>query len=100
MRSTLFIVTILGSALVGMAAAPKEQNLTGVLAPLKKGETVSLKDVAGRYEISFMPGIELSHKVVEVGPDFVVVEDIAAFTQTRIPVYSIRAVTVTRVPMK
>jgi hypothetical protein len=98
MRLTIGTLAILGAALVVMAAAPKDEKPTGVLAPLEKGQTVRLKEVAGRYEIGLMPGFDLGHKVIEVGQDFVVVEDLAAFTQTRIPLYSIRAVTVTRVP--
>jgi len=39
----------------------------------------------------------LGHKVVEVGADFVVVEDIAGIQQLRIPVYSIKSVGITKI---
>jgi hypothetical protein len=57
---------------------------------LKEGQGVVLKEAAGRYEITLMEG---GHKVIEVGPDYVVVEDIAGVTETRIPAYSIKSIT-------
>jgi hypothetical protein len=39
----------------------------------------------------------LGHKVVEVGADFVVIEDIAGVQQLRIPVYSIKSVRITKI---
>lgn len=47
-----------------------------------------------------VPGVDLGHKVVEVGTDFIVVEDLVGVTETRIPIYSIKAVTITRLPKK
>lgn len=82
------------------AAAPKAAPAGGVLAPLTVGQKVGLKEVAGGEQISVMPGVELASKVIEVGADYVVVEDPAGITQTRIPVYAVRAVVVTRLPGK
>ena len=39
----------------------------------------------------------LAHKVVEVGSDFVVIEDIAGIQQLRIPVYSIKSIGITKI---
>jgi len=86
---------------VAVAAAPKaEDKPVGVFAPLEKGQTVTVKEAGGRYEVVVAPGVELGHKIVEVGPDFIVVLDASGVTETRIPIYSIKAVTVTRLPKK
>ncbi len=98
MRSGLFVWVAVVLLVAG--AEPKQEKTAGVFAPLVKGKTVALKEVAGRYEISVIPKVELGHKVVEVGPEFLVLEDIAGTTETRIPVYSVRAVTVLRQPKK
>lgn len=45
-----------------------------------------------------MPGVPLGSKVLEVGADYVVVQDAAGVTETRIPITAVRAVVVTRVP--
>jgi hypothetical protein len=97
------IVTAAGAlALVAVlaAAAPKAAPAGGVFAPLKEGQKVGLKEVAGGYQITVMPGVELASKVIEVGAEYVVLEDPAGVTQTRIPVYAVRAVVVTRLPGK
>jgi len=68
------------------------------LSVLKEGQSVSVKELAGRYEITVMKDVKLGHKVIEVGGDYVVVEDAAGVTDTRIPVYSIRAIVRLKVP--
>ena len=40
----------------------------------------------------------LGHKLVEVGHDYVVVRDIANVMTTRIPIYSIKSVTIVTIP--
>lgn len=61
------------------------------LSALKEGQTVTLKETAGRFEI--MLGDDKfgarGHKVVDVGTDYVVIEDLAGITERHIPVYSI-----------
>ena len=70
----------------------------GFLAVLKEGQTVVLKESAGKYEITLMKNIPLGHKVVEVGPDYVVIEDAAGITETRIHVTSIKAIIKLKIP--
>jgi hypothetical protein len=72
------------------AASGQEKGRKGFLSALKEGQSVVLKEAAGRYDLTLMEG---GHKVIEVGPDFVVVEDLAGITETRIPVYSIKSIT-------
>jgi hypothetical protein len=71
-------------------ASGQEKARKGFLSVLKEGQAVVLKETAGRYEITLMEG---GHKVIEVGPDYVVVEDLAGVTETRIPIYSIKSIT-------
>ncbi len=61
---------------------------------------VSLKDTGNGFQIGVMPGVEMPSKVIEVGADYVVIEDIVGITQTRIPIYAIKAVTVTKIEVK
>lgn len=68
-----------------------------ILGALQKDQKVALKEAGGGYQIGVVQGVPLGHKVVEVGSDYVVLEDIAGITETRIPIYAIRAVTVTRI---
>ena len=96
----LLIAACVLAVLFVIAAAPKEEKRVGVLAPLEKGQTVGVKEEAACYKITVMPGVDLAHKVVEVGPDFVVVVDAANLTETRIPITSIKSVTITRPPKK
>ena len=70
----------------------------GFLTALKEGQTVTLKENAGKYEITLLKNIPLGHKIIEVGSDFVVVEDAAGVTEIRIPVTSIKAIIKLKVP--
>ena len=97
--------TIIGIVLLGMVAfasslafsqrGGEEHGRKGVLGVLSKGQAVSLKDVSGRYEIGIIPNVEmLGYKVLEVGSDFLVVQDISQVTELRIPIYSIKVVSI------
>lgn len=86
---------------LALAAAPPAENKTGsVFAPLEKGSKVAVREGGGRYEINVIPGLAEGHTVAEVGGDYVVLVDPSGVTETRIPVYSIKAVIVTRLPKK
>jgi hypothetical protein len=92
--------TLLGGFLVfgivGLTAAQQQRAESGLLSVLKKDQRIGLKDLGNDYQISVMPGIELLYKVKEVGADFVVVEDFPGIVETRIPIYRIKSVTITR----
>lgn len=96
----LLIVAATGAYNV-MGQAPAEKQST-FLSALKEGQHVSLKEVAGRYEITTVEGVAAvqSHKVVEIGADYVVIQDVAGVTESRIPLWSIKAVTRLKVPGK
>lgn len=88
------IVALVLFASLGFAPGPK----TGVLSVLKPGMPVNLMDVGGGYEIGiFTKGPEmLGYKVMEVGSDYVVVEDISGIKELRIPIYAIKSVSTTK----
>jgi len=91
--STFFLVASFTATSHG-----QDKPRKGLLSVLKEGQSVSVKDVAGRYEITLIKDVKLGHKVIEVGSDYVVVEDAAGVTETRIPVYSIKAIVRLKVP--
>lgn len=99
----LIPATALVAAIVGIAFAAEKElppKRSGVLAVLEKDMKVSLKDTGSGFQIAVMPGVEMPSKVIEVGADYVVIEDIAGITQTRIPIYAIKSVTVTKIEVK
>ena len=73
--------------------APAQQR-RGFLAVLKEGQSVTLKEIDGRFAIILIEDApELAgYKVVEVGTDYCSVEDVAGVMQTRISVYSIKSI--------
>lgn len=98
--NTVRVLTVLAVMLVVIPATSNAQDKPrkGFLSALKQGQTIVLKENAGRYEITVMKDVRLGHTIIEVGPDYVVVEDVAKMTETRIPVYSIKAIVKIKVP--
>ena len=96
MKSAMIVVVFCAMAMATAAidAHGQEKARRTFLSALKEGHTVTLKETSGRFEI--MLGDEKfgarGHKVVEVGTDYVVVEDLAGVTERRIPVYSIASI--------
>lgn len=73
---------------VGAADAPKKTVFSG----LKVGQPVGLKDHGTDFEISVIDDVPQSHKIIDMGDDFIVLEDVGAVTQTTIPVTSLKAI--------
>lgn len=82
------------------AAVEARDDKGGVFAPLEEGQKVVLKEAGDRYQITVVPGLEAGHKVMEVGSDYVVLLDPAGVNEIRIPIYSVKSVTVMRQPRK
>jgi hypothetical protein len=59
------------------------------------GQTVRLEELAFGFRITVLAADEPGHKIVEIGQDYLVVEDEAAAVRTRIPVFSVKVVTPT-----
>ena len=99
MRRTVVTIVLLGSVVLGTSFAfsqrGEEHGRGGVLGVLSKGQAVSVKEVSGRYEMGIIPNVEmLGYRVIEVGSDYVVVQDIVQVTELRIPIYSVKAVSI------
>ena len=92
-------IIILGTS-IAYSQRGQERGGEGVMDVLSKGQAVNLTDAGGRYEITVLPnGPEmLGYSVHEVGRDYVVLEDIAHVRETRIPIYSVKAVVVFKGP--
>ena len=68
---------------------------------LKFGQTVNLKDHGSAYSIGFAePEVPLSHTVVEIRQDYVVVRDISGVKDVVVPVYSVKALEKVRVKVE
>jgi hypothetical protein len=96
-RSGLIVIAlVLALLLTPLFAQQQEQpKATGVLASLKAGQAVNLKETAERYLLTVIEGdlkIPQSHTVQEVGADYVVLRDFTGFNELRIPLTSVKAV--------
>lgn len=92
----IVIALVLLLLLTPLLAQQQEQpKPTGVLATLKVGQMVNLKESAERYLLTVIEGdlkIPQSHTVQEVGADFVVLRDFTGFNELRVPITSLKAV--------
>ena len=100
LQSTLILLAILLAAGVASTAQPPVEKRRTVLSVLQVGQSVAMKEVAGRYEISTIEAIpdSLGYKVMEVADDHLVVQDISGVHEIHIPVYSIKAIIRVKLP--
>jgi hypothetical protein len=98
--SGLLLATFVISCVINVSGQDPDKQRQGFLSVLKKDQQAILKEVAGRYDITLMEGVSgpLTHKVIEVDSDFIVVEDIAEVIQTRIPIYAIKSIVSIKTP--
>ena len=98
----LFLSAFLAVASFTVSGKAPDNPRKGFLSAIAEGQAVTLKDNAGRFEITLFdlgPAMHC-HKVAEVGVDYVLIEDIAGVTSTRVPVYSIKSIVTINVPKK
>ena len=87
------VVGVVGVLVLSALGADESKGSKGVLSALKVGQSVSLKDEVSAFSITiFDPELPQSHKVIEIGNNFIVVRDIAEVTETTIPIYSVKAI--------
>ncbi len=84
----LTLGTYLNSSTLDAADNPK----ASVFKHLKKGQIVTLKDNGHNYSIQVLPNLPIGHKIVEIGSDYLVIEDAASAFTFYIPVTSIKAI--------
>lgn len=96
--ATLIAVTFAVVALFSTATSqPTPATRRSVFSTLKAGQSVTLKERGGLYEVGTLDEAgPLTHTVVEVGDDFLVLRDDAGVTESRIPVTAVRAVVLVR----
>ena len=65
----------------------------GIFSSLQIGQKVNLKEVGQGFTITFFEESEVpqSHKVLEIGKDFIVLESVSG-AETTIPVYAVKGV--------
>lgn len=89
----LILVFILAIRAITPGQQPAQQR-RDFLSALKVGQSVNVKEVSGRFVLSVIDdGQPLSHKVIEIGSDFVLLEDMAGVREIRVPLYTISSFT-------
>jgi hypothetical protein len=103
-RATLVLLAVvlgLAGLLSTATSQPPSSARRSVFSTLKVGQAVTLKERAGLYEVGTTDEAgPLTHKVVEVGDDFLVLWDEAGTVESRIPVTAVRAVVHVRTKAK
>lgn len=85
------LLAIIAACTLGSAADSQPEK--GIFATLTPDQPIVLKEVGDKYEINALElGARLSHVVVEVGSNHIVVRDSVGLIETRIPVYSIKSI--------
>lgn len=85
-------VTLALAVTTGASQPPAAPRKT-IFSTLKVGQSVTLKDKGSAWEIHTTDDeAPLTHKVAEIGEDYIVLHDEAGAVETRIPVTAVRAV--------
>lgn len=88
-------LSLLGAMLLATAtrSADDAKGPKTVFSWLKVGQPVSLKEEGRAFTITFFePELPQSHKIIEVGDNFIVVRDIVGINETTIPIYSLKSI--------
>lgn len=96
-RNTVILLIVVAFGVVGLLSTATSQPPPAarrtVFSTLQAGQSLTLKERVGLYEISTTDEAgPLTHKVVEVGGDFLVLRDEAGTVESRIPATAVRAV--------
>ena len=102
MRNWIWFVGVIAvMVLVSARGVEEPKEPSGIFSMLKVGQRVTLKDEGSAFSLSFFDEeISLAHMIIEIGTDYVVVQDIADVTQTTIPIYSVKSIEKVRVKGK
>jgi hypothetical protein len=92
MRNWIWI-GVVGVVVAVAVGSDETKRARGFFSGLKVGQSVSVKEEGSTYTITtFEPELPQSHKVIEIGDNFIVLRDIAEVTETTIPIYSVKAI--------
>jgi len=101
MRNTFIAITVVALLALGIftASGQAPAKPRGFFSVFHVGQPVTLKETACGYEIGvFDNGPDLlGHKIVEVGSDFLVVQDVSGVNEVRLPIFSVKAVVTLKV---
>lgn len=96
LRYSLLIAALIVAVIASSNGQDKSRKT--LLSVLKEGQIVSVKEVFGRYEITVIKNAPVGSKVIEVGTDFVILEDPAGVMETSIHVTSIKSIIRLKLP--
>lgn len=82
----------LGFFLLLLVGAVNQEKPKKFLSRLKPGQIVSVKEVMGKYELVINEKAPVGSRVIEIGDDYVVLEDPSGLVETRIHVTSIKII--------
>ena len=88
----ILLCTVLCAATISTSSLGQDKRSKSFLSNFQVGQIVLLSEPGGRYEFRIIKGLEVGHKVLEVGTDYVLLEDAGGVTEMMIPVTSIRSV--------
>jgi len=88
----LILIAALAAYLSNPTVGATDNPKASVFKHLKKGQIITLKDNGQNYSIQVLPNLPIGHKIVEIGADYLVIEDAAAAFTFYIPVTSIKAI--------
>jgi len=90
----LFCAVLSSILFLNPVSARSIQHKNTILNVLEEGQKVTLKELAGKYDIIVIEGAVpvQSHKVVEIADDFLKLQDVVKITEIYIPIYSIKSI--------
>ncbi len=93
-RTRMWIGVTVVMGFVAMAlGADETKRAKSVFSALKVGQSVSLKEMGSAFSITvFEPELQQSHKVIEIGDNFIVLRDVAEVTETTVPIYAVKSI--------
>ena len=86
-RAAVILTLLISLATTSLTASPS----AGIFSNLQMGESVSIKEVGEKYDISRIPGLPQLYKVTAIGADYI--ELTMPSMVLRIPVYAVRSIT-------
>ena len=96
----LSALVLIATGTITVSGQAPDKSRLAFLSVLTEGQTVNMKELSGQYEFSFFDDrqIALSHKVIDLGSDYMTVNDVSDLTETRIPIYSIKSIVKNKLP--
>lgn len=94
-KSMLAVFVVVSISFVALGAGQQEPDAAdGLLSKLRPDQPVILIERNDRFEIRPVANaLERSHKVVEIGHDYIMLRDLTEQVEVVVPIYSIKAIT-------